>query len=152
MTPEARVKKHVREILKQFGCYHFAPVTGGYGVSGVPDIIGCYRGYFFAIECKAGRGKPTELQLKNIASIIENGGWALVVNENNLVDVETLLKGIEGAALHNQRRPRTRGRDADNDRGQEGGQGRDLGTEVNVDHRGKRPARQSKRIVVGEGD
>ena len=38
MTPEAKVKKKVTEILKQFGAYYFYPVTGGYGMSGIPDI------------------------------------------------------------------------------------------------------------------
>jgi hypothetical protein len=44
MTPEAKVKKKVVEQLKQLRAYYFYPVTGGYGRSGVPDIIGCYEG------------------------------------------------------------------------------------------------------------
>jgi len=146
MTPEARVKHKVREILKQFGCYYFSPLTGGYGTSGVPDIVGCYRGYFFAIECKAGKGKPTDLQLKNIVSIIENGGRAWVVNEHNIVDVRTLLKGIDDAVIHSEGRAGTRGRAADNDSSQAGNKARDVGQEDNVGDRDKRPARQSKRI------
>ena len=152
MTPEAKVKHKVREILKKFGCYHFAPVTGGYGASGVPDIIGCYRGYFFAIECKAGGNKPTELQLRNIAAIAENGGWVVVVNEANIEEVWNLLKGIEDAAVHHEGRSGTRGRDADNDRGQESGQECHVGEKINVDHRGPRTTRQGKRISVSEDE
>jgi len=55
MTPEAKVKKVVASQLRSLKAYYFYPVTGGYGKSGVPDIIGCYRGKFFGIECKAGR-------------------------------------------------------------------------------------------------
>ena len=40
MTPEGKVKKRVVEQLKALGCYYFFPATGGYGKSGVPDIVG----------------------------------------------------------------------------------------------------------------
>ena len=44
MTPEAKVKKVVVKHLKQMEAYYFFPATGGYGKSGVPDIVGCYKG------------------------------------------------------------------------------------------------------------
>lgn len=90
-TPEVKVKKRVVAQLKELGAYYFYPVTGGYGGSGVPDIVGCYKGKFFAIECKAGKNKPTALQQKNIDSIIAKGGVALVVNEENIDDVRHAL-------------------------------------------------------------
>jgi Holliday junction resolvase len=71
------------------------PVTGGYGRSGVPDIIGCYKGKFIAIECKAGNGKTTALQDKNIDAIRAQNGRALVVNEENISDVIQLLIDIQ---------------------------------------------------------
>ena len=91
MTPEKKVKVKVVAILKEFGAYYFYPVTGGYGASGVPDIVGCYNGKFFAVECKAGKGKTTALQDKNIAQILACGGKANVVNEENIEDVRNLL-------------------------------------------------------------
>jgi Holliday junction resolvase len=90
-TPEAKVKKKVVAVLKELRAYYFYPVTGGYGGSGVPDIVGCYNGKFFAIECKAGKGKTTALQVKNIAQIIATGGKAIVVNEENIDHVRYLL-------------------------------------------------------------
>ena len=48
-TPEKKVKKKVTDILKSVGAYYFYPVTGGFGMSGVPDIICCYKGRFIAI-------------------------------------------------------------------------------------------------------
>jgi Holliday junction resolvase len=95
MTPEKKVKTKVVAILKEFGAYYFYPVTGGYGASGVPDIVGCYKGNFFAVECKAGKGKTTALQEKNIAQIKTTGGLAIVVNENNIEDVGNLMRQIE---------------------------------------------------------
>jgi Holliday junction resolvase len=91
MTPEKKVKTKVVAILKELGAYYFYPVAGGYGASGVPDIVGCYHGMFFAIECKAGKGKTTALQEKNIAQIIATGGKAIVVNEDNIDHVRYLL-------------------------------------------------------------
>ena len=83
LTPEAKVKKKVVAQLKSLGAYYFYPVTGGYGMSGVPDIVACYRGKFFGIECKAGKNKPTALQEKNLKDIAKAGGIAIVINEEN---------------------------------------------------------------------
>ena len=93
MTPEAKVKKVVVAQLKQLGAYYFYPVTGGYGQSGVPDIVGCYEGLFFGIECKAGKNKPTPLQDKNLKQIHNAGGMDLVVNEDNMNAVARLILG-----------------------------------------------------------
>jgi len=91
LTPEKKVKTKVVAILKEVGAYYFYPVTGGYGVSGVPDIVGCYNGKFFAVECKAGKGKTTALQDKNIAQIKACGGQAIVINEENIEEVRRLI-------------------------------------------------------------
>lgn len=87
MTPEKKVKTKVTNILKEYGIYYFYPVTGGYGMSGVPDIVCCYNGRFLAVECKAGSNKTTALQDKNIRQIRECGGTALVINEDNIEEV-----------------------------------------------------------------
>ena len=86
-----RSKKCVVAQLKLLKAYYFYPVTGGYGGSGVPDIVGCYKGKFFAIECKAGKNKPTPLQQKNIDSIAAQGGAVWVVNEENMKGVTAWL-------------------------------------------------------------
>ena len=93
MTPEAKVKKRVVQQLKLLDAYYFYPVTGGYGRSGVPDIVGCYKGKFFAIECKAGANKPTPLQALNLEQIMLTGGIALVINEENVDLVYSTLLG-----------------------------------------------------------
>ena len=94
MTPEAKVKKKVVDVLKKYGAYYFFPATGGYGRSGVPDIVCCYRGVFIAIECKAGNNKPTPLQEAEMGKIEKAQGFVLVVNETNIVDVDVLLRDI----------------------------------------------------------
>ncbi len=91
MTPEAKVKKKCVAYLKSIGAYYFFPATGGYGKSGVPDIVGCYKGKFFGIECKAGTNKPTEVQKLQLQLIADAGGIAIVIHENTLKTMEKLL-------------------------------------------------------------
>ena len=91
MTPEAKVKKKVRGTLKALGAYYVMPVTSGYGSSGAPDFLVCWRSLFFGIECKAGKNKPTALQFQNLTKITAAGGISLVVNEENMNDVLTLI-------------------------------------------------------------
>jgi len=92
-TPEKKVKDKVVAQLKSLGAYYFYPVSGGFGASGVPDIVACYKGLFFGIECKAGKNKPTKLQELNLRQITGSGGTALVINEDNAADVAAILKG-----------------------------------------------------------
>lgn len=99
-TPEKKVKDKVKKILKDHGAYFFNPVTGGYGSSGVPDIVCCYKGRFIGIETKAGKGKPTALQEKNLMEIAEKGGVAILVNENGIKYVEDMFAvGIPEAGV-----------------------------------------------------
>lgn len=100
-TPEKKVKDKVRKILTESGAYHFMPATHGYGTSGVPDIVGCYKGRMLAIECKAGDNKPTALQMKNLAAISAAGGYTEVINETNIDAVGELLARIARDAKGN---------------------------------------------------
>jgi hypothetical protein len=92
-TPEAKVKKAVRQVLDSLGAYYVMPVTSGYGNSGAPDFLICLQGRFVGIECKAGKNKPTALQELNLKRIKDAGGVALVVNEINVVNLNSLLSG-----------------------------------------------------------
>lgn len=83
-TPESAVKKKVVEILKAAGAWYCFPVASGYGRSGIPDILACWNGDFVAIECKAGKGKTTALQDRELALIAGSGGLTWVVNEDEL--------------------------------------------------------------------
>jgi Holliday junction resolvase len=94
-TPEKKVKEAVVRLLKDRGVYYFYPVTGGFGRSGIPDIVGCYHSTFIAIECKAGKNKPTALQLAEMAKVDKAGGISMWVNEDTLYVVEDALNLIE---------------------------------------------------------
>ena len=92
LTPEAKVKKKVVALLKEAGAYYFFPVTGGFGRSGVPDIVACWRGMFVGIECKAGNNRPTLLQEKELAKIQDAGGATFVVNEESVDNLRLFFK------------------------------------------------------------
>ena len=95
MTPEAKVKKRVKEMLDSMGVYHFSPMQNGMGRAGIPDIIGCLDGQFIAIECKAGKGTTTALQERELTRIQNAGGYALVVNETNINQLKEITEWIK---------------------------------------------------------
>lgn len=83
-TPEAKVKAKVKALLAKHKVYYFMPATHGYGSSGVPDIVACMQGKFIGIETKANGNAPTALQIKNLMSIVDNGGISLIIDETGV--------------------------------------------------------------------
>lgn len=94
-TPEKRVKDACVEVLKAFNAYYFFPVMGGYGRSGIPDIIACFRGHFIAIECKAGFNTTTQLQERELKAIATAGGVTLVIREDTIELLQQELRRIK---------------------------------------------------------
>jgi pantoate kinase len=91
-TPEAKVKAHIKKILKEHNVYYAMPAGTGYGNSGVPDFLCCLNGKFLAVEAKANGGIPTALQYKHLDDIHNAGGVPWVVNEENLSAFEVFVK------------------------------------------------------------
>ena len=83
MTPEGKVKKKVKEYLKEIGAWYYMPVSNGMGRVGCPDILVCYRGLFMAFETKApGKIKNvTANQQREIDDIRRVNGLAHVVDD-----------------------------------------------------------------------
>ena len=92
ITPEAKVKKKIKERLNIMGAYFLQPIGTGFGSNGAPDIIACYKGFFIGIEAKAGKGKTTALQEFNLKKIEGMGGLALVINETSVSQLEELIE------------------------------------------------------------
>lgn len=91
-TPEAKVKDKIKALCKEYGAYYTMPVMTGMASNGTPDILVCHNGLFAGVEAKAGKGKPTKLQMVRLVEIRRAGGTALVINENNLELLESFLK------------------------------------------------------------
>jgi hypothetical protein len=90
-TPEAKVKAKIKAILKAHNVYYAMPIGTGYGNSGVPDFLCCVNGKFLAIEAKAGKGRTTALQEKNLRQIQDSNGWSMVVDEESIEEVQIIL-------------------------------------------------------------
>lgn len=95
MTPEGKTKAKIKAMLKKYDVYYAMPMGTGFGNSGVPDFLCCINGFFLGIEAKAGKGKVTALQNKNLDSITTAGGMALVVNEDSMEYLEAKLKELK---------------------------------------------------------
>lgn len=81
MTPEGKFQNYVLKRLKNLeGLYVFKKEA--HAIRGIPDIIGCWNGHFFALELKkslADTRKETGgivLQKYNIDKIKKAGGFA----------------------------------------------------------------------------
>lgn len=98
-TPEAKVKAKIKALLHKHSVYYAMPIGTMYGNSGVPDFLCCINGRFLGIEAKAGKGKPTALQFKNMRDIEAAGGVTAVINENGLESLETLLGMMKRANI-----------------------------------------------------
>jgi hypothetical protein len=105
-TPESKVKARVVKQLKEMGVYHFSPVTGGFGRSGVFDIVCCVGGVFIGIEVKAtSKHKPTLLQSGNAAIAKTAGACVLLIHEDNVHLVTQLVLNIKVRARSNYDSP-----------------------------------------------
>jgi hypothetical protein len=86
MTPEGRNKSSVRKLLARYrGMYSYWPVPGGFGRATV-DVLGCYRGRFFAIEVKAPGKKPTLRQTQALSEMQAAMGMTFVIDDADAVD------------------------------------------------------------------
>jgi hypothetical protein len=104
-TPEGKVKAKIDAILKPYkasGRLWYTKTAGSmFGTNGVPDYVCNLRdesafidpgSYFFTIESKAGKGKPSDLQTAQMEAIEKSGGICLVINEKNLDVLEAWLR------------------------------------------------------------
>jgi hypothetical protein len=115
-TPEGEVKKQIVKLLTKYKIYSAAlagggkhgngfpedaqgwynsPVKGAFGVNGIPDFYGSYKGMFWAVEAKAPGKKSSGFQALQIAAIAQSGGFVCVVDgEESLKIFEAWLEGV----------------------------------------------------------
>lgn len=77
---EADIVRMILKYLKTVpGCFSWKEHGGMYGTAGIPDIIACINGTFYAFEVKTETGKTTALQEATMRKITDCGGKAYVV-------------------------------------------------------------------------
>lgn len=72
---EKQIVNRTRELMKSAGAKTIK--TSG---AGEPDVVGCYRGFSFAIECKQPGKKPTPLQYARMREWRRAGGIAFATD------------------------------------------------------------------------
>ena len=93
MKEKIITNKILKYLKSKPGCFAFKEHGGVYGVSGLPDIICCYKGKFIAFEVKTTQGKLSKLQEVMLERINEAGGMAFKVT--SLQEVKDILKGVK---------------------------------------------------------
>jgi penicillin-binding protein-related factor A (putative recombinase) len=92
-TPEGRVKKMIKDLMIEYGCYYHMPVQNGMGKPTL-DFVGCYQGHFFGIEAKAPGKKPTPRQLATIREMEDALGRVFVIDgSKSLLEFQYWMDG-----------------------------------------------------------
>jgi hypothetical protein len=89
---ENEIAAKIRRYLKTVpNCFCWKEHGGMYGTAGIPDIIACINGKFYAFEVKTPQGKLTGLQEATIRKILAAGGTAVAVR--SVDEVRAVLNG-----------------------------------------------------------
>jgi hypothetical protein len=75
---ERDITKQIRDLLNALGIFHWKVWQGALSKHGVADIIGCYKGRFFAIEVKRPGRHPTDAQQLFLKRVTEAGGLGIL--------------------------------------------------------------------------
>ena len=88
---ETRLKNKVIQFIKREYPGVWVYKTADRWTSGIPDLLLCIEGRFYAIELKVGRNQPTKIQRYVIEKIRVSGGRAGVCR--SVEEIRELLKG-----------------------------------------------------------
>lgn len=91
MAAEKIYETKIKRYLKECGCYYVKYHGNAYSTNGTPDILACVNGHFLAIEVKADKGKPSELQLVKIRDIRRAGGLAYVAYPTGWLQLKKVI-------------------------------------------------------------
>ena len=89
---ESSIQKEILTYLKHKKVFHIR-FQAQSNINGIPDIICCYKGFFLGLELKQEKGKPTELQLKKLEAINNNGGIGVIIK--SVEEVKELFDNID---------------------------------------------------------
>lgn len=78
--PESRLSAKIQAALRKEGAFVFKIHGDEHMMTGLPDIVGCYRGLFFGFETKMpGRWKNTSKRQDYVHERIQGAGGYVVV-------------------------------------------------------------------------
>lgn len=95
MAAEKNFENRIKAYLKEKGAWLIKYWGGGeFTKAGIPDLLVCYKGHFIAIEVKAPKGKPSELQLYHLRKIKDAGGYAFLLYPKDFEDFKKFIGGL----------------------------------------------------------
>ena len=90
---EDKVQDQIKSYLKKNRIYHWR-FQAQSNLNGIPDILCLYKGFFIGLELKREKGgHATQLQLRKIKNINDNGGIGVLVR--SVEDVDKIIKAID---------------------------------------------------------
>lgn len=90
---ESRIKKAIREALKERGAFWSLVPEGTFAKPGDPDMIVCYKGRFIGMEGKTSSGRLSDVQKLRMEQIEAAGGIYAVVR--SVEDAMAVLDKID---------------------------------------------------------
>jgi len=85
---EQQIQAKILKYLKSIGAYTIKTIVSNR--KGIPDIIACIDGNFYAFEIKTNKGKVSPLQEYELSKIKRAGGISSLVR--NVEDIKTLMQ------------------------------------------------------------
>ena len=96
-TEESRLEKQVEDYMKKRRGWHLARYQAQSNQNGIPDRLYLYKGFLLGLELKTKKGNPTNLQLKKIKAINDNGGIGIIVTDIDIIiDLLNIIDKYEG--------------------------------------------------------
>jgi len=83
---ETQLKAKVLIMIKQKYPEVWVYKSADKFTAGIPDLIGCKEGIFFAVELKVKKNHPSHIQKWTLEQIELSGGWATWCNSVEGVD------------------------------------------------------------------
>lgn len=91
-SSEKSITRQIIAYLRSTKGSWWAKIAAGpYQQPGLPDILGCMSGLFYAFEVKRPGGGLTPLQAKTLEAIRDGGGVTAVVH--SVDEVQRVLRG-----------------------------------------------------------
>ena len=96
-TEESRLEKQVEDYMKKRRVWQLARYQAQSNQNGIPDRLYLYKGFLLGLELKTKKGNPTDLQLKKIKAINDNGGIGIIVTDIDIIiDLLNIIDKYEG--------------------------------------------------------
>lgn len=89
--PESRLSRQIMAALRGRGAFVFKVHGSEFMMAGLPDVIGCYRGRFIAVETKMPGGRLSKVQVHVITKLRAAG--ARVVVAHSVAEAMQVLDG-----------------------------------------------------------